>query len=364
MSSRKIILLSLTALLAFISLILPINNVMAQDAQNNESIQYYWGIGCPHCENVEPFLEDIGNKYPELNIEKIEIYQNQENAREFMQVLIDLEVLDYERGVPFLRYGDKYFVGDKPIIDNLENLILENKNNSATIEKEVKENKISFVAITMAALVDSINPCAIAVLIILLSALMLIRDKRRSLYSGSFFILGVYVAYLLLGIGLSYFFHISTTISNWIYLIIGVVAILIGLFNIKDFFWYGGGGFVTEIPRRWRPLMKKVIHSATSPLSAFFIGMVITSFELPCTGGPYFFVLGLLSKSAEWTTILPLLAYYNLIFILPLIIILGLIYFGYTNLKETSEWRNRNVRLFHLIAGIIMLGLGIWVLFL
>jgi cytochrome c biogenesis protein CcdA len=218
----------------------------------------------------------------------------------------------------------------------------------------------SLAVITIAALVDSINPCAIAVLLILLGSLMATTDKRKVAITGLFFAAGLFVAYFLAGLGL---FHALNLISlaKWLHLIVGIMAIIIGLLNIKDFFWYGAGGFITEIPRRWRPTMKNILSKIHSPIPAFLIGFVIIFFELPCTGGPYLFTLGYLAGIPK-VSLIPTLLYYNLIFILPLLIITALIYFGYSNIEKANEWKERNIKILHLVAGIIMLGLGIWVI--
>jgi cytochrome c biogenesis protein CcdA len=218
----------------------------------------------------------------------------------------------------------------------------------------------SWLVVTSAAFVDSINPCAIAVLLILLGALLMVKEKKQALLTGVFFILALYLAYLFLGLGLISFLQLSG-LAKIFHQLIGVLAILIGLLNIKDFFWYGGGGFVMEIPRSWRPTIQGFLKKATSPLGAFLTGIVVTAFELPCTGGPYFFVLGLLAHNYSLSQILPILLYYNLIFVLPLLLITTLIYFGYSSVEKTTAWKDRNLRLLHLIAGLIMLSLGIWV---
>ena len=145
--------------------------------------------------------------------------------------------------------------------------------------------------------------------------------------------------------------------------IIGILAIIIGLANIKDFFWYGGAGFVMEIPRSWRPKLKSMLSGVTSPLGAFLIGFIVTLFELPCTGGPYIFVLGLLSQQISWNIIIPILLYYNFIFVLPLMVLTLLIYFGYSSVEKANKWKDKNIRILHLVTGLIMILLGIWVFF-
>lgn len=192
----------------------------------------------------------------------------------------------------------------------------------------------------------------------MLAALIASGGKKRAIKAGFAFIISIYIVYFLFGLGLFSALKISG-LSYWFYKVVGILAILIGLANIKDFFWYGGGGFVMEIPRRWRPTLKKMLSSVTSPLGAFLMGFVVCFFELPCTGGPYIFVLGLLAEKTTMLLVIPILLLYNLFFVLPLIIITLLMYFGFTTVEKATEWKERNIKILHLIAGLIMLALGI-----
>lgn len=74
---------------------------------------------------------------------------------------------------------------------------------------------------------------------------------------------------------------------------IGILGILIGLANLKDFFWYGKG-FIMEVPLAWRPRMMKIIQAVVSPWGAFAVGIIVSLFLLPCSAGPYVTVLMLL----------------------------------------------------------------------
>ncbi len=222
--------------------------------------------------------------------------------------------------------------------------------------------EVSLWVVTCAGLVDAINPCAIAVLLILLGGLLVFKEqgKRKVLFSGLSFIAALYLAYFLLGLGLISFLQLSG-LATIFHRLVGGLAIIVGLFNIKDFICYGGGGFVMEIPRSWRPKMQKLLLKASSPAGAFLIGLAVTAFELPCTGGPYVFVLGLLSHRLSMVETIPLLLYYNLVFVSPLIILTALIYFGYASVERAIDWKERNLRLLHLLAGLMMLLLGVWV---
>ncbi len=245
----------------------------------------------------------------------------------------------------------------------LPNLVLAGGACTAPSDFFLNTKDFSFWVVTFMAFVDSINPCAIAVMLLLLSALVFFDNRKKIFFSGIAFILGLYITYFIFGMGLFCASDISKYINpTIIHKAIGIFGIIIGLLNIKDFFWYGGGGFVMEIPRRLRPRMSLIIAKATSVPVAFFTGMLVTLFELPCTGGPYLFTVGALSTK-EISTFMRviILLYYNVIFVIPLIIILLGVYVGFINVSKAEQWKERNLRLLHLIAGIILLGLGLWV---
>jgi len=223
---------------------------------------------------------------------------------------------------------------------------------------EPSTNQTGFWALTLAALADSINPCALAVLMVMLEGLVLIRKSIVKI--GLSFVLGIFTAYFLIGVGLLS----SLTIVNnaeIFHIIVAILAILVGISNIKDYFWYGLF-FKTEIPINWRPKLGETLQKATQPLIAFGVGVVISFFELPCTGGPYLFALGLLESDVLTSNTIFSLLYYNIIFVLPLLIIIFAVHYSYVKIELTENWRKKNVKLFHLITGILLLGLGSWLL--
>ncbi len=334
-------------------------------------LYFFHGEGCPHCAKVEPFIANLSTD-PNIEIYSFEVYRNSTNA-EFLQKMFDqYSVPNDERGVPIVFIGDKYLVGDEEILNSLEDEISTHSSlpcptltnaSSNSVSISAKET-ISFIAITTAALLDSINPCAIAVLLVLLSSLHLSsRDRKRSTLAGMFFIAGVYIMYFLFGLGLLSIVRLSG-LSEIIYTLIGFLAIIVGIFNIKDYFKRGALGFVMEIPISWRPKIKKMMDSITSPLGAFTIGLAICFFELPCTGGPYFFALGIMARLNSMTKVALILLYYNFIFVLPLLLI-NLLFFLYGKrfLNKTKKVKDKNRDYIHLITGAIMIVLGLLILF-
>ncbi len=223
-------------------------------------------------------------------------------------------------------------------------------------------NLTSF-AVVCGAAVDAINPCEFAILILLMASLLIEQENRKkALSSGLAFTAAIFIAYFLMGIGLfTVIRQYTLSFTGIFYKIVGILAIIIGLLNIKDYFWYGKG-FRMEVPQSWRPKMKSLIKGVTNPVGAFLVGLLVSLFLLPCTSGPYVVILGMLAAKVSFAKAIGYLILYNLIFIAPMIAIVLAMYFGLSPTKA-EEWRKRKIRLLHLIAGVILLGLGIVIFF-
>jgi len=220
------------------------------------------------------------------------------------------------------------------------------------------------VRMTGLALADSVNPCALAVLAMVLMAILIQHpEKRRKvLFAGLAFSLAVFIGYLIYGLIIIQFFKTFAELlrnnSYYIYNGLAILAMIFGALNIKDFFFYKKGGFATEMPIFMRAKVKRIIEKITSPAGAFVIGFVVTLFLLPCTMGPYIVASGILSELGTLKAI-PWLLYYNLIFVLPMLIITGIIYFGFTEVERVTGWKDRNIRILHLIAGLLLFLVGL-----
>lgn len=224
----------------------------------------------------------------------------------------------------------------------------------------------TFGKISMLALADSVNPCAIAVLTMVLVSILVEnpKNKKNVLLSGLAFVASVFIGYLVYGTIIVQFFQIFATFlrenSIFIYKGLAILAMLFGALQIKDFFYYKKGSFATEMPLFMRPKVKKWTKKITSPKGAFIIGFIVTLFLLPCTMGPYIVASGLLAELGTLGA-LPWLAYYNLLFVLPMIAIVLIVYFGFRKVDEVSGWKERNIKVLHLVAGILLflVGLGL-----
>ena len=210
--------------------------------------------------------------------------------------------------------------------------------------------------VIVTALIDSINPCAIGVLILLIATLFgLSKDKNKMLIVGSIYISAVFLTYLAAGFGLLIFIQ-KLNISNLLSWIVGLLVIGLGVLEIKDFFWYGQGISLRIPPKRAKQI-KKYIKKISIP-GSIFLGIFVAAVELPCTGGPYLAITTLLAKIGVSWSIFWLLVLYNFIFVLPLLVILGLVYFGMST-KKIKEWKEGNKKWMRLFIGIILILLGL-----
>ena len=214
--------------------------------------------------------------------------------------------------------------------------------------------------VIVTALIDSINPCAIGVLILLVSIMVVYKSRKELLYYGMIYIFFVFLTYLLAGLGILYFLStIPLYLSEYISIIVGALIVIAGLIEIKDFFWYGQGitlSIPAEKAKKIHYMTKKLTFPAMVVLGAFVAGV-----ELPCTGGPYLAILVFLSQNFNFTGFL-LLVFYNIIFVMPLVVILLMVYFGY-KIQYLKRWKQNNRIYMRLATGVILILLG-WLLIL
>lgn len=329
-----------------------------------QKIYFFYGEGCQHCAAVEGFFEErnIYNRYP---IDKREIYFDHDNALYYNQILDLIGIDPSQRGVPTVIVGEDVLVGDTPIIQNFERLadtfILEQSTPQPSVSPQTDQTKsdLTLVAVLAASAVDAINPCAFAVLIILMSTILVTKDSKKALKAGVLFSFAIFISYFLMGLGLYKALSIGS-ISVTIVKVVGVLAIILGLFNLKDWLWYGKG-VLMEVPLSWRPSLKRLIGSVSTPIVAFGVGFLVSLFLLPCTSGPYIVILGMLSNKAMQTQAIIYLLIYNAVFVLPMIVITLLVYRG-LNPDRLESLRQKNLRNLHLIAGVILILMGLAVL--
>jgi len=232
-----------------------------------------------------------------------------------------------------------------------------------TPPSEAIMHKVTLAKIVSLALVDAVNPCAFAVLILLLTAILTYNpgNRRSVLLAGLMFIVAIFAMYFIYGLIFIKFFQLIqalNVVKIWLFKVLAVVAIIFGILNIRDSIKYKPGGIGTEMPLMLRPKMQALIARVTSTKGAFITGLFVTLFLLPCTIGPYVIAAGILSVFDMLANI-PILLLYNLIFVVPMLVIVGIVYLGLRRVKDVEEWKNRHITKLHLVAGVLMLLVGI-----
>lgn len=213
--------------------------------------------------------------------------------------------------------------------------------------------------IVTTGIIDSINPCAIGVLILLISVLLASKaSTKRMLLLGSLYIFSAFAVYFLAGLGMIYFFtKIPLVVTEYLSITVGTLIIAAGLLEIKDFFWYGRG-FSLTIPPVFAKKLDHYAAKATIP-AVMMLGAFVSGVELPCTGAPYLAIITLLSQYFDFTAFM-LLVLYNLIFILPLATIL-LMVAGGVELYNVKKWKQESRGAMRLAIGLSLVALG-WLL--
>jgi len=217
------------------------------------------------------------------------------------------------------------------------------------------------ITTVITAVIGSINPYTIGVLILVLS--VLISDKKSSLHIfglGMLYISSVFFVYLLAGLGLTHIFtSIPLTSTKYLSLGTGVLIIIAGIIEIKDFFWYGQSITLTT-PVRYAKHIHTISNSATVP-SVILLGMFVSVVGLPHTSMPYLAIITILSQGFNFTGFL-LLVLYNIIFILPLIITLIIVVVG-KKLHKIKIWKQNTKHYIRLATGLLLIAMG-WLLML
>lgn len=212
------------------------------------------------------------------------------------------------------------------------------------------------------ALIDSINPCAIGVLILMVSVVLGTgKSTKRLLLLGGAYILAIFTTYLVAGLGLVYFFsEVPIVVAEYLSIAVALLVVLAGILEMKDYFWYGKG-FSLHIPKRFVSKIQKMSGGATSVVSVSLLGAFVAAVELPCTGAPYLAIITILRIDFNFTALM-LMVLYNFLFVLPLIVILIMVAGG-TKVSSVQSWKEEKKGAMRLMVGVLLAALG-WILIL
>jgi len=327
----------------------------------NLSIQFFYNTHCGACHSALAFLEKYRSENPGIVIAYHDLFNSTENRE-----LFETYKAQYNRqyaAVPVIFMGNAVLEGTYAIEENFEPLVkgyaeLNTKGFSLpslpqfSLPSQSKSDRtgISIPLIVGAGLLDGINPCAFAVLVILLIYLMSLGSRQKMILAGIVYSAAVFFFYFLSGVGI--FTAIQTTgMVKGFSFVAAMIAIIAGILMIKDAF-YPGKGPSLAIPEGRKGVISRYIEKSTVP-SAFVLGILVGMFELPCTGGIYLAILSMISLRTDVSGGLGYLLIYNFAFILPLLIIIALVAWGLPP-ERVNEFRLEQRRVIRIIIGCIM----------
>lgn len=349
--------------------------VLNQSApQTKTNVVYFYSETCAHCQDIKPFLIEIEKKYANtINFKRYEVVQSQEARDVYAEFIKAYNVPSDRTGTPSIFIGDTNLVGENEIPDRLESIINFCNDHACPLKNDLDEvvgglkqrpPQVGGLTLTLpvvlgTAVIDSINPCAISVLIILIGFLLAVHGSRKKILGlGAVYIFAVYLAYFLAGLGIIKFighFNLAKVIN----IIAGLILLIAGIFSFKEVFQ--PGSTFLRIPDRTKKLLTHWLTKATMP-AIFIAGVIVAGVELPCTGEVYLGILSLLSTATNKVQGYMYLLIYNFIFVSPLIIILLLAVLGVKTERLEQAFKSKS-KWMRISAGILMVVLGIYLLY-
>lgn len=407
-----------------------INQTTSNFIKGHANIYFFWQEGCPHCALEEAFLKGLSNKYP-INVYSFEIRNNHSNQELYFEAckkfglrqfatpttfigseqVIGFMNTSYFRNqieediVKCIKYGceDKLyylFKNFSPSVNfqhdtssyfcsgesscslnssyqnSLNEPFLYNENNSSDfivvpILGKIMISKISLPLFTVViAGLDSFNPCAMWVLTFLLTLLIYSGSKKKMLFVGLVFVFAsAFIYFLFMTAWLNFFLFIGYTYL--LRIIVGSVAIIMGVVDLKDSFWFKKGLSFTipdsvkpKLFKKMREIVNDVKHSELISLSVVIgtITLAVTAnlVEFACTAGfPAIYTRVLTMRHLPILTYYLYLISYNIIYVIPLLLIV--LVFSLT--LGAHKFSERSGRIMKFVGGLLMLLLGLLLLF-
>lgn len=221
--------------------------------------------------------------------------------------------------------------------------------------------ELFFPLVVVSALIDSINPCAFGILLVTLGFLLALgKTKREILVIGGVYVLGIFLTYILIGLGILQALHIFDT-PHFMAKVGAGILIVLGVVGLANEF-FPSFPIKLRFPRFAHRKIGTLLERASLP-AVFLLGALVGLCEFPCTGGPYLMILGLLHDNGTYLEGVGYLVLYNVVFIIPLVLML-FVASEETLIGRVREWKRSStgrIRFFGAIA-MILLGLTVFAL--
>ncbi|MFP4077765.1 MAG: cytochrome c biogenesis CcdA family protein [Candidatus Izemoplasmataceae bacterium] len=352
-------------------------------AEENGTVVYFYHPQCSGCAEIE----DEG-VFSTLEDEGIEIIRyntgDEDDARRFLAYNETYDVKDEHRYTPIIFAGDEYFYGPDTIIEAVDDGELQNRADEALLD--VPDEIINLEGwgglgrVIVAGLLDGINPCAIAMLLMFISIIGFLKNRRTLIIVSTSYILGIFLTYFAIGLGLfwvmSEFQSTLDRFAHILYGVFGLLALTLFILTFRDFLVTRKkeyGKVFNQLPgrlKRWNQNVmarfsdviknedNKGVRALYLGIIPFIIGIVIGITEAACTGQIYIMILLSIRTTEPVTGTLYLLVF-NLLFILPLIVI-AIIAVMTRNVMGVSDFFREKLPLIKLLTSIFFILMALY----
>jgi cytochrome c biogenesis protein CcdA len=345
---------------------------------------YFYEVGCQECSRAEYDIRYVESRYPQLIVEE---YNAQTDVALIEWLGARFGVPETQRlATPVMFVGDDYLIGAEITCEAVTALAEKyaaagTERKWSDFDRERAEQSIvarfeSFGVLTVAfaGLVDGLNPCAFATLAFFVSYLALSgRQGKEVLIVGGAFTLGVFLAYLAVGLGfykvLDLLGDVLTTLGRWVYGLTGLFCAVLAVFSFLDFLKARRGDIgdmALNLPHRLRMRINAVIRkgrrSRAFVAGSFITGIAVSFLELACTGQVYLpTIIFVVSQPQLQARAVVFLILYNVLFIMPLMVVFVLAYYG-TGSKQLTRFLEEKAAVVKLGLTVLFAALASWLL--
>ncbi len=358
-------------LIAYLFVILLSLQCTAWAEGTNPDLEVFVRAGCPHCEAAKTFLDELRQEQPSLHIVLHDIAQDT-TARQRMETLAKDQGIT-TLGVPTFLIGTEIIVGFRSsdttgaeIRTKLE------QNRPGAVHPSIQSIETGWFGplrvhdlglplfTVVIGLLDGFNPCAMWVLLFLLSLLVNLQDRRKmALIAGTFVLVSGLLYFAFMAAWLNVFLVIG--LSRAVQIGLGSIALFIGVVNVKDFFALHHG-LSLSIPESAKPglyaRIRRILQAdnlAGALVSVIVLAGLVNTIELLCTAGfPAVYTQILTMQQLPTWNYYGYLALYNLAYILDdgLMVTIAVVTLSRRKLQERAG------RWLKLASGLVMAGLG------
>ncbi|MFP4154255.1 MAG: hypothetical protein ACLFSG_01015 [Halothiobacillaceae bacterium] len=357
------------------------------DAPGRVVLDFYWTEHCPRCRDARPFIAELEARDDWLVVRSHNLSADPEAGARYVAQAAALG--EEARAVPAFLFCGAMRVGyDHPEGAGAELVELLSRCHQRMLEGEsdprlepalwrdrdtlnlpaigtVSLDELSLPALTvLIAGMDAFNPCAFFVLLFLMSIVVHTRSRARILLiGGSFVAVSALVYFLFLAAWLGLFMTLGT--MDWITRLAGLVAVVIAIVHIKDYFRFRRG-ISLSIPDTAKPGLFQRMRRLTEHrqfgwvmAGTLALAVVVNLYELACTAGlPMVYTRILTDHALTTVGYYGYLGLYSLVYALPMLVIVGL-FAATLGARKLQESEGRTLKL---VSGMMLLGLGLLLL--